>query len=315
MNISKKNRFEFKFNRFFLLMFLGFVSCEKQDAPSPNEPNKPLPGIDIIYIPVVVHVVHNGEPVGQSSNLSNERILRQIEILNEDFRKKEGTRGFNDLPDGGDAKIEFVLAKQTPNGEPSDGINRINSKEVNVPQLGYNQNHYAQYAYWPPAEYINIWTTPLDESLSCIVLGSATGPLTDIPGTELLLIPQPGDAEGILINWSHFGESDIDCHARYGRTLTHEMGHFLGLLHTWGGQDCEFNDHCEDTPAVDTYVYGSTPFIGCNGETIMIGNYMNYSDDEVMNIFTQNQIDRMHYVLTNHEGRNALMTSKALLNP
>src|SRR5690554_260816 len=315
MNISKINQLGFKFNRFFLLMFLSFVSCDRHDELLPCKPKVPLRGVDIIYIPVVVHVVHEGEPVGQGTNLSNERIFRQIEIVNEDFRKKEGTRGYNDHPDGGDAKIEFVLAKQTPDGELSDGINRINSKEMNVPQLGYNQNHFAQYAYWPPKEYINIWTTPLDESLSCFVLGSATGPLTDLPGTELLLIPQPGDAEGILINYTHFGESEIDCHARYGRTLTHELGHYFGLLHPWGAKDCDHNDYCNDTPAVNTEVYGQTSFIGCQNEPVMVENFMNWSDDEVMNIFTHEQIGRMHYVLSNQEGRNALMTSKALLNP
>lgn len=302
-----------------LVCVLAF-SCNKDNGimppiEFPEEPvdEQPEPGVDVVQLPVVVHVIHNGEEIGVGSNLSEERIIRQIEILNEDFRRKVGTKGYNDHPDGADAKIEFVLAKSKPNGEPTNGINRINANQIEVPQLGYNQNHFAQFDYWPPEQYINIWTTPLDEEFStCIVLGSSTGPKTDLPGTDLLTIPQPGDADGILINWVHFGESNIDCHARFGRTLTHEMGHFLGLLHTWGGQDCAFNDYCEDTPAVDTYVFGSTPFVGCNGETIMIGNYMNYSDDEVMNIFTNDQVARMHYVLKNHKGRSSLLTSPAL---
>lgn len=84
-----------------------------------------------------------------------------------------------------------------------------------------------------------------------MILGSATGPKTDLPGTERLSIPQDGDVEGILINWMHFGESNISCHARHGRTLTHKMGHYLGLLHTWDVNNCEQNDFCDDTPAVD----------------------------------------------------------------
>ena len=110
----------------------------------------------------------------------------------------------------------------------------------------------------------------------------------------------------------HFGESNIDCHARYGRTLTHEMGHYFGLLHTWAGNDCEFNDFCDDTPAVDAPVFGRNPYRGCEDEMVMIGNYMNFSDDDVMNIFTRDQVARMHYVLLNHTGRNSLMTSPAL---
>ncbi len=298
---------------FGIICLLIFSCSSDDDFNLPiSSPEKPKLGVDVVQLPVVVHVIHNGEEIGTGPNLSDDRIQRQIEILNEDFRRKEGTRGYNDHSNGADAKIEFVLAKTKPNGEPTHGINRINVGQMEVPQLGYNQNHFAQYDYWSPEQYINIWTTPLDEFSTCLVLGSSTGPETDLPGTDRLTIPEPGDAEGILINWAHFGESNIDCHARYGRTLTHEMGHYLGLLHTWGGKDCEFNDYCEDTPAVDTYVFGSTPFIGCSGETIMIGNYMNYSDDEVMNIFTNDQVKRMHYVLKNHAGRNSLMTSPAL---
>ncbi len=295
-----------------LLLFV-FNSCSEEDEII--TPTIPEPGVEVVYLPVVVHVIHNGETVGEGPNLSTERIIRQIEILNEDFRRKQGTKGYNNHPSGGDSKIEFVLAKQNPGGELTDGINRINASLLQVPDLGYSQNHFAQYDYWDPSAYINIWTTPLPFSSECLALGSATGPDTDLPGTEFLLLPGPEDPEGILINWIHFGESDIDCHARFGRTLTHEMGHYLGLLHTWGGKDCEFNDYCDDTPAVDKEVFGREAFIGCNGDTVMIGNYMNYTEDEVMNIFTKDQIDRMHYVLKNHSGRNALLSSIGLKSP
>ena len=284
---------EKKMNKTFLshplLIFtvlVGLISCNREDDTIPKDllPVVPEPGTDLVQLPLVVHVVHNGEHLGSGTNLSNERIKRQIEILNEDFRRKKGTRGYNEHPDGADTKIEFVLATMTPESEQFDGINRIDASTVQVEDLGYNQNHYAQYAYWPPDKYINIWTTPLDESSECFVLGSATGPYTNLPGTELLALPQEGDAEGILINWMHFGESNIDCHAKFGRTLTHEMGHYLGLLHPWGGKDCSNNDYCNDTPAVDREVFGSVYFEGCSGEQIMLGNYRNYSDDITMNI-------------------------------
>jgi len=299
-----------------ILLSLIVLACDKTDEVMlPIEsPVTPVPGVDLVTLPVVIHVIHNGEKIGVGPNLSTERILRQIEIINEDFRKMEGTRGFNKHPDGADTKIEFVLARLDPESNPFEGINRVDASNMEVENLGYNQNHYAQYAYWDPNNYINIWVTPLPEESECLVLGSSTGPFTDLPGTKLLSIPQQGDADGILVNWIHFGESNINCQARYGRTLTHEMGHFFGLLHPWGGKDCEFNDYCDDTPAVDDAVFGRTPFEGCSGEPIMIANYMNYSDDEVMNIFTKDQAERMHYVLTHHEGRNSLMTSPALPN-
>lgn len=305
--IMKMNTF--KLNTIVFVLMLILASCNNDD--NINSPIVSDPETEIFYLPVVVHVMHEGEMVGEGQNLSVERIKRQIEILNEDYRRKEGTRGYNNHPDGGDSKIEFVLAKQDPNGNPINGINRIDINSNNVPNLGYIQNHYAQYAYWNPNYYINIWTTPLNESAECLVFGLASGPETDLPGTELLSIPQTGDAEGILINSMHFGESNTECQARYGRTLTHEMGHYLGLLHTWGGADCDNNDYCDDTPAVDKPVYNAD-FMGCEGEPAMVNNYMNWSDDELMNTFTNDQIARMHYVLKTHQGRKALWSSPAL---
>ncbi|GAA3589233.1 M43 family zinc metalloprotease [Flavivirga amylovorans] len=304
----KKNIKKIVFQKFVVMISLGLLvsSCSSDD----NRVSI-VPVDDIFYLPVVVHVINKGEPVGENTNLSTERIKRQIEILNEDFRRKEGTRGYNDHPDGGDSKIEFVLAKRDPDGKPFDGINRIDTTKVSVPILGYNPNHYAQYAYWNPKDYINIWTTPLPESTECLALGFATGPETDLPGTELFSLPEPEDAEGILVNWLHFGESESSCYARFGRTLTHEMGHYLGVLHTWGVGDCENNDYCDDTPAVDKPVY-NTAFIGCEGVPAMINNYMTWSHDETMNMFTNDQIARMHYVLEHHKGRKALLSSHAL---
>ncbi|UJH68287.1 M43 family zinc metalloprotease [Allomuricauda sp. SCSIO 65647] len=294
----------------FNLVMLAFVSCSKEgetESPLPNDPKE-----GVILLPLVIHVVHNGHEIGEETNLSIEQIERQIEILNEDFRRKEGTKGFNDHPDGGDAMIEFVLAKRTPEGLPTNGINRIDTTKIAEPLLGHSFNDYAKIGYWDPTQYINVWIAPLPESFECILSGQATGPETDLPGTEFLSLPGPGDAEGIIVNWKSFGESDTNCHTKYGRTLTHEMGHYLGLLHTWGASDCENNDYCDDTPAVDKPVFGSQPFLGCKGETVMMGNYMNWSHDEVMNIFTKDQIARMHYVLENHEGRKALQSSPAL---
>lgn len=165
--------------------------------------------------------------------------------------------------------------------------------------------------------YLNIWLDPLPENLIDIVLGEATGPDTDLPGSHLLLDGEPLQAEGIIINTFHFGESNINSDYNLGRTLTHEAGHYLGLLHLWGGGDCDSNDYCEDTPPVNKNTVGcpSNNPLACNGEPAMIENYMDYTADRCMNIFTNDQKERMHYVLKNSPYRKTLLTSPGLKNP
>lgn len=300
--------------KFYLITFtlLLTASCQKNDDIPEIRLPETDPEKEIYKIPVVVHVLHNGEAIGVGPNISKERIESQIEILNQDYRRKYGTRGYNDHPNGGDAGIEFILAKFTPDGKPTDGIVRVNQDEVENPYEGSNFDYMAGYSYWDPASYLNIWTIATHNDYVDSFLGVATGPETDLPGAHLLTPGEPHQAEGIIMGYHHFGVSDINSKYNLGRTLTHEIGHYLGLLHTWGAKDCTYNDYCDDTPAVDTYVSGSTPFIGCGGELVMIGNYMNWSDDEVMNIFTNDQIYRMRYVLQNSPGRKSLLTSIGL---
>ncbi|MFO7448076.1 MAG: M43 family zinc metalloprotease [Ignavibacteriaceae bacterium] len=296
-----------------LLLLIATGSCSKDNITDPE------PEPDGIYrIAVVVHVIHHGEPVGEGYNLSVERIERQIEILNEDFRRKEGTGGFNDHPDGTDTKIEFMLAKTSPDGQPTNGITRVNKDTVENPILyGDKFNHFAFYGYWDPELYINIWLDPLPEDLIDIVLGEATGPDTDLPGHELLLDGEPKMSEGIIINSYHFGESNKSADYNLGRTLTHEAGHYLGLLHLWGSGDCETNDYCDDTPPVKRNTIGcpSPPPLACNGQPAMIENYMDFTPDRCMNIFTIDQTERMHYVLENSPYRKTLLSSPGLKTP
>ena len=283
-------------NTLAFLLFIILLSCETEIKE--NTELNPVPEEKIFEINIVVHIIHNGEAVGTGSNLSHERIEKQIESLNNDFRRKAGTRGFNTNPVSDDARIQFKLAEIDPNGNPTNGVVRINSKELDNFNEGWGFDHFAFHSYWNYKKYVNIWTAPLPEAGIDVFLGEATGPDTDLPGNELFASGEPFNAEGIIINHSHFGESEIDSDYNIGRTLTHEIGHYLGLLHPWGGKDCENNDYCDDTPAVDTFVKGCTSFKGCNQEDVMIENYMNWTSDICMNTFTKNQIERMHYVLT-----------------
>ena len=270
---------------------------------------------DKIYkIPIVVHVLHRGDPLGEGNNLSKERIESQIRILNEDFRKKEGTPGFNTHPDGGDARIEFVLAKTSPDGEATDGIVRVDISQIENPtEGGYIFNYYGYFSYWNPEEYLNIWTAP--DWPRDVLLGMATGPITDLPGGDFFEKPLPTD--GIIINAAHFGESNIQSEHNQGRTATHEVGHYLGLLHIWGAPGCDRSDYCEDTPPQDKNHSGcpTIPPLACDGRPAMIENYMDYTADRCMNIFTNDQISRMHTVLENSPRRKTLMTSPGLKEP
>ncbi|MBO6523965.1 MAG: hypothetical protein JJ971_09075 [Balneolaceae bacterium] len=285
-----------------LCICILFISC---NANNPIQPDVPDPTPEIIILPIVVHIVHLGEPIGVGTNLSVEQIESQIRVLNEDFRRKEGTRGFNIDPDGGDAMIEFTLATKNPDGNPTEGIVRIDVSEEDTIRFA-RFDYYASLSYWDPESYINVWTEPYPTKLLGLALGFATGPETDLLGRNLFQKGEPEYREGILVNYAHFGESNIESEYNLGRTLTHEMGHYLGLLHPWGTGVCETNDFVEDTPAVDK-AYNPT----C-GNTALIENYMNYSKDRDMNVFTKGQIQRMHYVLKNSPYRNSLIHSPAL---
>ena len=289
-----------------LLMMTMVISCDSNVAVSPEEPNE----VEEIYqIPIVVHVIHFGEPIGEGHNLSVEQIESQIRVLNEDFRRKEGTRGFNNHPDGGDARIEFELAEVDPDGKQTNGIVRVNAAETEGPLEFHRFDYYGSLSYWNPDYYINIWTEPMPGELTDLVLGKAIGPETDLPGADLFEPGEPIQPEGILINSAHFGETDIDSDYNLGRTLVHEMGHYLGLLHTWGTRDCSTNDYCEDTPPVT----GPNAGTACDGGPVMKENYMTFSHDRVMNVFTNDQIKRMHHVLENSPRRVSLLTSPALI--
>ncbi|WP_075341922.1 M43 family zinc metalloprotease [Tenacibaculum agarivorans] len=293
-------------------IFLFFLSCSSEDTGVKlnNEPN------DTIILPIVVHIIHSGEEVGDGSNISEYRVFEQIESLNNDFRKRKGTLGYNTHVLGVDTKIEFKLAEIDPQRQKTKGINRINSYDVTIktdpdnPPLPFDL--LPQYAYWNPEKYINIWVLKGPKDL---FLGSSQFPYAKIPGLQN---PLNTIGTGIFINTLHFGKSDIDSKINLGRTLTHEMGHFLGLEHLWGkkeSSDClEYDDYVKDTPPVGhSNTDCDNTELSCNGESsILIHNYMDYSPDACMNMFTKGQAERMRYVLENSTDRKSLATSNVI---
>src|SRR5690554_453147 len=80
----------------------------------------------VLTMPVVVHVIHNGQSVGVGPNIADGQVLSQITILNQDFNRMAGTPGFNTDPVGADTEVQFCLAQTDPNGNVTNGINRVN---------------------------------------------------------------------------------------------------------------------------------------------------------------------------------------------
>lgn len=300
-----------KKNILIVLSALLLINCS-----SDAEIIDPLPEdtTETIYtVPVVIHIIHSGEAIGTGYNLSNERIIEQLKTLNNDFRKKEGTLGHNTHPLGTDVKIEFKLAETDPFGNATNGITRVNINDIVIDTTNdWFFDTLPYYGYWNKQNYINIWVYPFEPN---IILGQSSVPFTDLPG---LNDANPNGTTGILITTPHFGTSDVVGGSNLGRTLTHEMGHFLGLEHLWGKTEkancTDFDDYCTDTPSVSRRTGNcvGTTASSCNGETALTHNYMDYTKDVCMNMFTKDQGTRMRYVLTNSTVRKTLLISTVI---
>lgn len=291
----------------------------------------------VITIPVVVHVIHNGQAVGNNANISDARVLSQITVLNEDYRRMAGTPGFNTNAVGADVEIQFCLAQRKPDGTATNGINRVNYGTASFSTYSSLQNGVKPSTVWDSSKYLNIWVVQFSDNLNTEMggtLGYAQFPSNS--GQPGLNANEGGaNTDGVVIDWRCFGSSvyspstgnanRYDLPYDRGRTATHEVGHFLGLRHIWGdagnrveGVDCSGTDYCADTPVAgwDNYdcdqIYDSCPSSPGND---MTENYMDYSNDECMNIFTQNQKDRIIAVMNNSPRRISLKSSNACEAP
>lgn len=271
-------------------------------------------------IPVVVHIISKGEALGTGANISDAQVISQITTLNNDYRKKTGTRGFNTNPVGADANIEFALAVRDPNGNPTNGIDRISYNKDFWDEAAV-ENELKPNTIWDPTKYLNIWVVNFGGDLDGI-LGYAQFPdASTLSG--LNYPPFTETTDGVIIGYQFFGNLDyndgsfnLDSTYGYGRTVTHEVGHWLGLRHIWGDSDCG-TDYVADTPIHKTENYGCFTHPKTNACTPptadeMFENYMDYTDDTCMNIFTINQVDRFNAVLANSPRRKELLTSNAL---
>lgn len=240
------------------------------------------PDNTIIYVPTVIHVIHTSADGSISDdpdigNISEEQIASQMRVLNEDYRRKFGTPGYNDHPDGADMQIEFCLARFDPAGNPSNGITRHFRNKVQYDPVS-DDREIKQIVQWPVEEYLNIYVVPF---LKDGFLGYASFP------------DEPRQWDGVVMSNRYFGDrigtAQFGFPYNQGRTLSHEVGHWLGLLHTWGDGGCGIDDGCDDTPESDAGNFRcDTTHVSC-GSVDMVRNYMDYSDDDCFNIFTQCQ--------------------------
>lgn len=283
-------------------------------------------------IAVIVHVIHDNEPIGGSGsyNLSQTQINSQITVLNNDFA---GTNAdIANVPStfqsvkAGDCNIYFCMALTDPTGNvlAEPGVERIdrNSKGWTAPPFTktYIDATIKPATIWDPTKYLNMWVCELGNSL----LGYATFPaasgLTGISGST-----GTSTTDGVVMLGSAFGNTGFQSIPAYskGRTTTHEVGHWLGLRHIWGdGSGC-VTDYCTDTPTADQShfgcISGSTPYhtdacgtgTSPNGEMTM--NYMDYTDDACMYMFTLDQRTRMQTCMANGTYRSPLTAASATI--
>lgn len=276
---------------------------------------------DLIRIPVVVHVIHNtaSNVIGGASNanISDEQVNSQITVLNQDYRRKVGTNGYNTNAIGADMNIEFFLATTDPNGNPSTGITRhYNAKTSWSIELQTERVALAKLAAWDTDRYLNIYVVPVTGDY----LGYSSLPFdSQVSGLEgnSADISELSAFDGVVLNYAAFGTCCGTLKSLYalGRSTTHEVGHWLGLLHPNGDETCG-TDYCDDTPTITSLNSSSKNVCTeltstCFGVTVknQIENYMDYSPDKCMNLFTADQKARTRAVLSLSAKRKALVSS------
>ena len=286
------------------------MDMERQVQQSVGSRNVPS---GTIIIPVVVHIVYNNN----AQNISDAQINAQIQVLNEDFRRLNADRTNTPsafLGVAGDANIEFKLAKIDPNGNSTTGITRTSTSVTGFSSSTNNVKFTSSGGRdaWNTQRYLNIWVCNLTPTG---LMGYAQFP------DEFIISP---NTDGVVIDYEYFGVGGhTPTRFNKGRTTTHEVGHWLNLRHIWGdANNCNATDFVDDTPNQQSATDGCRSFPAhdqCTptGNGIMFMNFMDYSDDACMNVFTNGQIVRMRALFNTQTGirREMLLHADLLTNP
>jgi len=296
-------------------------------------------------IPVIIHVIYQTSQAtiaNGSENIPYAQAISQIRVLNEDYQRTNAdaanTRSMFQTVAGTFDDIEFVAATLDPSNNPlpEPGVERINGQTtfgITTWSQTSCDNTLKPATIWNPNKYLNIWVVNFG---TAGLFGYAQFPegsgLPGMPTTS-----QPSNTDGVVINYRSIGSnydaagnpvsggpyitSPLAPGTDRGRTATHEIGHWLGLRHSWGDGGCSADDFCSDTP----WQGGDSPLTSncssshsrntCStidepwGQNMpdQIENYMDYSADVCMNMFTRQQVDRMRIVLLNSPRRKDLI--------
>ncbi len=270
-------------------------------------------------ITVVIHVIGSASMQNQ---VTTAVIQSQIDVLNEDYqgRNADSVRipaAFKPLY--GKSKLTFALAGTNPYGEPTTGINRITNSNLFTLSTIDDAKFTATGGFdaWDPTKYLNIWIVTFEGNS---VLGSSV-----FPGD-----PRDLKYHGFVCDYRAFGRGASYLYSQYtrGRTTTHELGHFFNLQHIWGddGGSCTGTDFPndaanDDTPNQANNTNGNPDPLGIgrlitdncspNPPGVMYQNFMDYTDDSALVLFTKGQQTRMENSLNSASDRIPLLNSIA----
>jgi zinc-dependent metalloproteinase lipoprotein len=318
-----------------LVLQKALAEKKRQAQEDLQNPNARTERTETTYkIPVVFHIMYQeGEAIGTGSNISYEQILSQLTVLNEDFNRKnpdttQTTSNFKSVAVS--ANIEFRMVINDPQGKklPEMGVDRQKISK-RIWDLNEFNRELAPNTIWNPNQYLNIWVID-----SLTVDGSGYvgyGQFPDIDAADLAGIPSSiklpsanAMTDGVVMDHGNTGAFRIiqtpqlaRSRLNQGRTLTHEIGHFLGVRHIFSDNGICEDDFCGDTPIQASSTRLFTPCdlvigrVSC-GNTVMVQNFMDYSHDICMNIFTKDQVARMRTILEKSPRRKELLTSPVL---